>query len=144
MKTIPELLQAALSFATSVWLGVTALYATVGETVPEFALSPFSALMFTAHILANGGIFAVCICRLGKMHHKALLRVKFQYIMMLVAAAANGMSPLLFRQFPSSAGVAFAVVVLFMLWSDGYQWKRGLPEAASSDFTPLETPHAHR
>lgn len=125
------------------WLFMMVLYITASNAMPNFTLSPESALVFTAHVMANGSIAAICVCRLGRMHKKVLVRVKLQYILLLVASFANGFSTVLFRQYPSATGVAFSAAVLYVLWSDGYQWRGGLPDAASSDFVPMEGPHAH-
>lgn len=92
--------------------------------------------MLLTHLLVNGFVFGICICRLGRMYG-VLERVKLQYTILMVASAANGLSPIFFRQWPTVVSVVFAAAVLYMLWSDSYQWKNGPPEAAVSDVAPL-------
>lgn len=95
--------------------------------------------LILAHLGVNGLVFGICICRLGKMQN-ALTRVKAQYVLLLVASAANGFSPVFFQQWPTFVSIFYASVVLYVLWSDSYQWRRGTPKAALSDHAPLEAP----
>lgn len=84
------------------------------------------SLVILLMIAVNGIIFGVCVCRLMKMHD-VLVRVKIQYVIGMVVSAANGLSPILFQQWPNSVGLMFAVWVCYTLLSDGYQWKDGPP-----------------
>lgn len=102
----------------------------------EFSL----LLLFNAAL--NGLIFGICICRLGKLHN-ALWRVKAQYAVLLVASAGHGGAPVFFKQWPTGMSIVFVAAVLYMLVSDGYQWKNGAPKAAETSPAPLEpTTHA--
>jgi hypothetical protein len=76
-------------------------------------------------------IIFVCICRLAAIRDRVLLRVSTQYVVMVMAAAANGASPWLFDM-PGWPSVVFSVAVLYMLVADSYQWRNGPPECASS------------
>ncbi len=62
--------------------------------------------------------------------HGVLIRVKAQYIGLLVMSAANGFSPILFSQWPTAVSILYVPWVLFILWSDGYQWREGAPKPA--------------
>jgi hypothetical protein len=83
-------------------------------------------------------IIFVCICRAEKIHGAVLVRVKFQYVVMVMAAAANGASPWLF-ELPGWPSVVFAGAVLFMLVADSYQWRKGPPASATSPAPLSET-----
>jgi len=80
-------------------------------------------------------IIFVCICRLDKIDKSVRLRVGFQYVVLLMAAAALALAPI-FGQFPGWGVVVFAGAVLFMLLADSFQWHHGPPESASAP-TPL-------
>lgn len=108
-------------------------------TLPDLEFSVL--LLLNAGL--NGLIFGVCICRLGKLNN-ALWRVKTQYVVLLLAAAAHGGAPVFFKQWPTGISIIFVAAVLYMLVSDGYQWKHGAPKSAETAPAPLEpAPHAH-
>jgi len=86
-------------------------------------------LLILLHFAVNGLVGGICVCRLGKMHG-VLIRVKAQYIGLLVMSAANGFSPILFSQWPTAVSILYVLWVLFILWSDGYQWREGAPKPA--------------
>lgn len=92
-------------------------------------------MLAIANVLVNGLVFGICICRLGKMHD-ALLRVKAQYVFLLVASAASGASPIFFQQWPTAVSIVYALAVLNILISDSYQWRQGTPTAAISGYHP--------
>lgn len=92
--------------------------------------------MLVLHLIVNGFVFDICICRLGRMYN-VLERVKLQYTILMVASVANGLSPIFFRQWPTLVSICYAGAVLYMLWSDSYQWRNGPPEAAITDTAPL-------
>lgn len=75
-------------------------------------------------------IIFVCICRSDKMTKGVLLRVKVQYVVMVMAAFTFAASPWLF-DLPGWPSVFFSFAVLFMLVSDSYQWRGGPPPAAT-------------
>jgi hypothetical protein len=117
----------------------------------------YDALAFV-HLILNGFLFAICFCRLAKMHKGVLRRVKAQYVMLLAGSAANGFAPIFFSQWPSVVSVIFTALVLYVMWSDSYAWKHGVPHAAlqnnpdakvlpevldSHDPPVKETPNAH-
>lgn len=81
-------------------------------------------------IVVNAIIAGICICRLKEMNAQIRTRVKYQYVIGIVMAVANGLSPILFRQWPNTVGLLFSMWVCYMLWSDDYQWKNGPPVAA--------------
>lgn len=80
--------------------------------------------------LVCAAIVFVCICRLDKIDKRVLLRVGSQYVVMVMAAAGFGASPWLFDM-PGWPSVCFSGAVLYMLWSDSYQWQNGPPESAT-------------
>lgn len=102
----------------------------------NFDFNPNYDWLLVLHLLVNGFVFGICICRLGRMYG-VLERVKLQYTILLVASAANGFSPIFFKQWPTLVSIFYASAVLYMLWSDSYQWKNGPPEAAITDAAPL-------
>lgn len=75
-------------------------------------------------------IMGICLCRLDKIDKSVLLRIGMRYVLLLSAAAASGVSPLIY-EFPGWSAVFFAAAVLFMLLSDGYEWRAGPPESAT-------------
>jgi len=81
-------------------------------------------------------IILVSVCRLNAIHKLVLFRVKVQYPMLIMGAAANGASPWMWEM-PSWPSVAFSAAVLFCLVADSYQWRAGPPESATSP-SPLE------
>lgn len=78
----------------------------------------------------SAAIVLVCVCRLDKIRGQVLFRVSMQYVVMVMAAGANGASPWLF-DLPGWPSVFFAGAVLFMLCADSYQWRTGPPESAT-------------
>ena len=82
------------------------------------------------HLIINGFLFGICLCRLAVMHKKVLRRVKAQYVMLLAGSAANGLAPVFFSQWPSVVSVVFTTLVLYVMWSDSYMWKDGVPNSA--------------
>lgn len=93
-------------------------------------------LVALLNFVFNMGIFAICVCRCGRMEG-VLVRVKVQYVLLMVASLACGLAPVFFQQWPTIAFTSFAGVVLLMIWTDSYQWKNGPPKAAMSDVAPL-------
>jgi hypothetical protein len=85
--------------------------------------------MILLMLALNSVICGLCVCRLMTMKN-VLLRVKIQYVIGLVASAANGLAPLFFQQWPNGTALFFAAWVCYMMLSDSYQWKGGPPEAA--------------
>ena len=75
-------------------------------------------------------IMGICVCRLDKIDKSVLLRIGLRYVLLLSGAAAFGLSPLVY-EFPGWSAVFFAATVLFMLLSDGYEWRAGPPESAT-------------
>ena len=100
--------------------------------------------LILTHLAVNGVVFGICLHRLRLMRD-VLMRVKIQYVVLLVASVANGFSPMFFKQWPTVISVAYACSVLLMLVSDMFQWKNGQPpEAAKTHAMSLEeTTHAH-
>lgn len=100
-------------------------------------------VVFLVHFFMTMGIAGIAACRIGKMH-QVMLRVKLQYIFLFVAAIAYGFAPLLFQQWPPTISVVFVGAVLYVLWSDSYQWKDGPPKEAVTQPAELceELPHA--
>lgn len=86
-------------------------------------------VVFLLHMLTNLGIAAIAGCRIGKMH-EVLTRVKLQYVLLFVSSIAYAFAPLFFRQWPPAVSLLFAGAVLFMLWTDSYQWRDGPPKEA--------------
>ena len=85
--------------------------------------------------VASLAIIFVCICRADKMVDEVLIRVKAQYVVLVMASAGNAASPWLFEM-PGWPQTAFTGAVLFMLVADSYQWRGGPPESAT-DHAPL-------
>ena len=83
-------------------------------------------------------IIFVCICRADKITDGVLNRVKVQYVVMVMGAAANGASPWLFEM-PGWPSVFFTSAVLLMLVADSYQWRNGPPETATGPAPLSET-----
>lgn len=100
--------------------------------VPEGIHINYDVLAFV-HLIINLALFGISICRLAAMHKKVLRRVKAQYVLMTVVAAANGFAPIFFSQWPTLVSVFFSITVLYMMWSDSYAWKNGVPHAALQD-----------
>jgi hypothetical protein len=88
--------------------------------------------------LVCSALAGICVCRLGRMHRNVLLRVKIQYVSLLVVSLASGYSPIFFRVWPSFLFVLFAAVVLYVVWSDNFQWKSGTPKVIETIPAPLE------
>lgn len=95
-------------------------------------------LLAIINVLVCSCLGGICVCRLGKMHKNVLLRVKVQYLLLLVVSTASGFSPIFFRVWPSFLFVCFAAVVLYVIWSDNFQWKRGTPKVIETQPADLE------
>ena len=95
----------------------------------KWIVSPDNLALYNA--VLSFGIFCISICRLGKMEN-VLLRVRSQYVVMIVVSAANGGAPIFFQHWPSGVNVVFTLGVLYMMWSDTYQWRHGAPSAAKT------------
>lgn len=78
------------------------------------------------NLLICGAIGFICICRLDKMHGRVLLRVKIQYVLLIVIVAAYGLQPLL-HFWPSWLDVIMMAVILHNMAADGYQWRNDSP-----------------
>ncbi len=95
----------------------------------NFSLPVNYEVIFLVHFIMTMGIAGIAACRIGKMNN-VLLRVRLQYVFLFVAAIAYGFAPLLFQQWPPAVSVIFVGAVLYVLWSDSYQWKNGPPKEA--------------
>lgn len=88
-------------------------------------------VMLLAHLAINITVGGICLRRLRIMVD-VRPTVKVQYVLLLIASAANGLSPVFFRQWPTIVSVFYASVVLYVLVSDSFQWRKGPPEAAKT------------
>lgn len=88
----------------------------------------------------SAAIGAACLCRLKKMNCAVLARIKLAYLLLLMGAAANFMSPWKFEM-PGWPSVLFSASVLAILLADANQWRRGPPRESTADRAPLENPH---
>jgi hypothetical protein len=88
------------------------------------------SVMILLMFIVNMTTFGICVCRLRLLRKRALWRVKMQYIIGTVVSLANALAPMLFQQWPNGVAVLFATWVCYTLWSDGFQWKKGIPTAA--------------
>lgn len=93
------------------------------------------------HFIINAFLFGICLCRLAAMHRGVILRVRVQYIALLVMSFANGLAPLLFAQWPAMVWVSFSATILYVVWSDAYAWKHGVPRAALKEDNASRPPN---
>lgn len=88
-------------------------------------------VVFLFHFMVNVGIAAIAACRIGRMQD-VLLRVRLQYVFLFVSSIAYAFAPLFFRQWPPMVSVFSSASVLYVLWSDSYQWRHGPPKEAKT------------
>jgi hypothetical protein len=72
-----------------------------------------------------------CICRISAMSRETTkARWKGGYTLLLVAASASGLSPLLFREWPGPGQIGMALAALYVLGWGAQNWRGGPPPYA--------------
>ena len=69
------------------------------------------------------GIIWTCICRLNSNVCRRWLAARMRYTLLLTAALAHGLQPVLFGTWPGIAGLIFAVGVLVNLLLGVQRWR---------------------
>lgn len=83
------------------------------------------------NLFVCSAIISICVCRLDQMRvGYTLPKVMAQYVALLTASAGSLLAPFN-HVFITWQWLAFDAAVLYVLWSDSYQWRRGTPFAAS-------------
>lgn len=90
-------------------------------------------LLALLNFILASGIGYACLCRISVMSGGSTLKVtRAAYAVLFVAAAASGLSPLLFREWPSYPDVMINGAVLLHLLSTVRAWRNGVPTFAKS------------
>lgn len=77
------------------------------------------------------GIGWACVCRISSMSRETTkARFRAGYAVLMVAATASGLSPLLWREWPGPGQIAMAVAALYVLGWGAQNWRTGPPSYA--------------
>lgn len=101
------------------------------------------------YLLAGANLFlavlvmASCVCRLGASSALTVRRaVRIKYVAILTGAAASGLSPLAWSEYPGYGQVAITAAVLVSLLVEMRRWRYGAPPDVliDSDVATLGAP----
>lgn len=77
---------------------------------------------------ANGLFIAyVCLCRLNASHINVIPSVRFKYTMLLMGSLAYGSQPILFGEWPTTAGLILHFCISLGLAAGFWRWREGPP-----------------
>lgn len=88
------------------------------EMTKLLALASFVNGLFIAY---------VCICRLNATHINVIPSVRFKYVMLMVGSLAYGSQPLLFGEWPNTAGSILHFCISAGLIAGYKRWQYGPP-----------------
>jgi len=90
-------------------------------------------LLALLNFVLASGIGYACLCRVSVMSGGSTRKLtRAAYAVLFMAASASGLSPLLFREWPSYADAMLNGAVLLHLISTVGAWRNGVPTFAKS------------